>query len=147
MTNKANAFAGRDSGSQGRILVVSDEPNIRRALRIALVASGYEVTDTGTAEVPLKLRAPTEPDLVLLDNDISDNTGMETCRQIRNSCGAAIIVMGGGNLEETRARAFQAGADDHIGKPFGFPKIMAFIRANMVRGRTLSLVQAGTSLH
>ena len=114
--------------SEGSILIVSNELSVSRALRIALTAKGYKVTNARTVTEAVELGESGRHDLVLLDNDSSSATA---CREIRACSDAPIIVIGSDNSEEKRTHAILAGADDYVPKPFGVAEIFAGVRANM----------------
>ncbi|MCW3843111.1 response regulator [Micromonospora yasonensis] len=112
-----------------RILVVDDEPQILRALRINLRARGYdvEVTDSGTAA--LKAAAGHPPDLVVLDLGLPDLDGVDVIRGLRGWTGVPIIVLSGRAGSADKVAALDAGADDYVTKPFGVDELLARIRA------------------
>jgi len=117
----------------GRILVIDDDPQIRRAMRTSLTARGYEVGDARTGEEGLdKLRSETY-DLVLLDMNMPGIGGIETCRMIRSSSEIAIIMLTVSNTEKDKVDALDAGADDYVTKPFSMPELLARIRATLRR--------------
>lgn len=119
--------------SEGRILVVDDDPHIRRMLKTALAARGYEVGDSRSEEEALdKLRLETY-DLVLLDVNMPGAGGIETCRLIRSSSEIAIIMLTVRNSEKDKVEALDAGADDYVTKPFSTPELLARIRATLRR--------------
>ena len=119
--------------SSGRILVVDDDPQIRRAMRATLTARGYEVADARTGEEALEeLRSGTY-DLALLDMNMPGMGGMETCRLIRSASEIAIIMLTVSNSEKDEVDALDAGADDYITKPFSTPELLARIRATLRR--------------
>lgn len=119
--------------SAGRILVVDDDPQIRRAMRATLSSKGYEVGDVRTGEEALdKLRAEAY-DLVLLDMNMPGMGGMETCRLIRAGSDIAIIMLTITNTEKDKVGALDAGADDYVTKPFSMPELLARIRASLRR--------------
>jgi two-component system KDP operon response regulator KdpE len=119
--------------SAGRILVVDDDPQIRRAMRTTLTARGYEVADARTGEEALDdLRSGTY-DLALLDMNMSGMGGIETCRRIRSASDLAIIMLTVSNSEKDKVEALDAGADDYITKPFSTPELLARIRATLRR--------------
>lgn len=126
--------------TSGRILVVDDEPQIRRVLRTSLSAHGYEVHDAKTGEEALGALRDQRFDLVLLDMNMLGMGGLETCREIRNTSEVAIIMLTVRGTEQDKVAALDAGADDYITKPFGMPELMARIRAAL---RRLSVLQAG----
>lgn len=126
--------------SNGRILVVDDEPQIRRVLRVSLTAQGYEVFDAKTGEEALESIRAQRFDLVLLDVNMPGMGGLETCREIRKTSEVAIIMLTVRNSELDKVAALDAGADDYITKPFGTPELMARIRAAL---RRLPVLQSG----
>jgi two-component system, OmpR family, KDP operon response regulator KdpE len=119
--------------SGGRILVVDDDPQIRRAMKAALTARGYEASDARTGDEALeKLRSETF-DLILLDVNMPGSSGMEICRVIRSSSDIAIIMLTVNNSEKSKVEALDAGADDYVTKPFSTPELLARIRATLRR--------------
>ncbi|MFI2714300.1 response regulator [Micromonospora sp. NPDC018662] len=124
-----------------RILVVDDEPQILRALRINLRARGYdiEVADTGAAA--LKAAASHPPDLVVLDLGLPDIDGIDVIRGLRGWTGVPIIVLSGRAGSEDKVAALDAGADDYVTKPFGVDELLARIRA-VTRRLTVSAAGA-----
>lgn len=119
--------------STGRILVVDDEPQIRRVLRTTLSAQGYEVFDAKTGEDALLAIRDQRFDLVLLDMNMPGMGGLAACREIRSGSDAAIIMLTVRNSEQDKVTALDAGADDYITKPFGIPELLARIRAALRR--------------
>lgn len=119
--------------SAGRILVVDDEPQIRRVLRTTLSAQGYEVFDGRTGEEALLAIREQRFDLVLLDMNMPGMGGLAACREIRAGSDAAIIMLTVRNSEQDKVAALDAGADDYITKPFGIPELSARIRAALRR--------------
>ena len=124
--------------SAGRILVVDDEPQIRRVLRTTLAAQGYEVFDVKTGEDALLAIREQRFDVVLLDVNMPGLGGLATCREIRSGSDVAIIMLTVRNSEQDKVVALDAGADDYITKPFGMPELLARIRAAL---RRLAVVQ------
>jgi two-component system KDP operon response regulator KdpE len=119
--------------SAGRILVVDDDPQIRRAMRTTLTGRGYEVADARTGEEALEALRSGNYDLVLLDMNMPGMGGIETCRLIRSSSEVAIIMLTVSNSEKDKVEALDAGADDYITKPFSTPELLARIRATLRR--------------
>lgn len=119
--------------SAAKILVVDDEPQIRRTLRAALVPHGYEVADARSGEEALEQLRQDKPDLVLLDMNLPGLSGLATCREIREHSDVAIIVLTVRDSERDKVQALDAGADDYITKPFGMPELLARIRAALRR--------------
>jgi len=119
--------------SLGRVLVVDDEPQIRRVLRSTLAARGYEVQDAPTGEDALTSLRQGRFDLVLLDVNMPGMGGLEACREIRAGSAAAIIMLTVSDSEQDKVAALDAGADDYVTKPFGTPELLARIRAALRR--------------
>ena len=119
--------------SMGRVLVVDDEPQIRRVLRSTLAARGYEVQDAPTGEDALNSLRQSRFDLVLLDVNMPGMGGIEACREIRAGSAAAIIMLTVSDSEADKVAALDAGADDYVTKPFGMPELLARIRAALRR--------------
>ena len=119
--------------SAGRILVIDDDPQIRRAMKATLTSRGYEVSDSRDGEEALeKLRSETY-DLVLLDMNMPGMGGIETCGLIRSSSDIAIIMLTVNNTEKDKVDALDAGADDYVTKPFSMRELLARIRATLRR--------------
>jgi len=119
--------------SAGRILVIDDEPQIRRIMRTTLITAGYEVDDTRTAEEGLVKVREFRPDLVLLDINMPGMGGLAACREIRADPNVAIIMLTVHNTETAKVEALDAGADDFVTKPFSTPELLARIRAALRR--------------
>ena len=119
--------------SAGRILVVDDEPQIRRIMRTTLTGAGYEVDDAKTGEEALEKLRDYHPDLVLLDMNMPGMGGLAACREIRAGAGVAIIMLTVRNIEADKVEALDAGADDFVTKPFSTPELLARIRAALRR--------------
>lgn len=119
--------------SSGRLLVVDDEPQIRRVLRAALSTQGYEVDDASSGAEALERLRASHFDLVLLDFNMPGLGGLETCRAIRAGSDVAVIMLTVRNTEADTIEALDSGADDYVGKPFSMPELMARIRAVLRR--------------
>jgi len=119
--------------SAGRVLVIDDDPQIRRAMRATLTARDYQVTDARTGEEGLEKLRSAAFDLVLLDMNMPGMGGLETCRLIRSSSEVAIIMLTVSNTEKDKIGALDAGADDYVTKPFSMPELLARIRATLRR--------------
>jgi two-component system KDP operon response regulator KdpE len=119
--------------TSGRILIVDDEPQIRRVMRTALTANQYEPYEARTGEEALEVLREFNPDLVLLDMNMPGMGGMSACREIRAVSDVAIIVLSVRDTERDKISALDAGADDYITKPFSVNELMARIRANLRR--------------
>jgi len=119
-----------------RVLVVDDEPHIRRALAITLRARDYEVVLAGNGAGALSAAAATPPDLVVLDLGLPDLDGVEVIRGLRGWTDAPIIVLSGRTGAHDKVEALDAGADDYVTKPFGMDELLARLRAAHRRGGT-----------
>jgi two-component system KDP operon response regulator KdpE len=119
--------------SAGRILVVDDEPQIRRIMRTTLIGAGYEVDDATTGEEALQKVREYRPDLVLLDINMPGMGGVAACKAIRSDTNVAIIMLTVRNTEKDKVEALDAGADDFVVKPFSTPELLARIRAALRR--------------
>jgi two-component system KDP operon response regulator KdpE len=115
------------------ILVVDDEPQIRRVLRSTLSSQGYVITDAKTGEEAVESVRKNKPDLVLLDVNMPGMGGIEACREIRRASEAPIIMLTVRNAEKDKVLALDAGADDYVVKPFGIEELLARIRAALRR--------------
>jgi two-component system KDP operon response regulator KdpE len=116
-----------------RVLVVDDEPQIRRALRTSLEAHGYEVATAGTGEEGILAAAETAPDLVLLDLGLPDLDGTEVIERVRSFSDVPVIVLSVRDRQADKVAALDAGADDYVTKPFGVEELLARLRAALRR--------------
>jgi two-component system KDP operon response regulator KdpE len=114
--------------SEGRILVVDDEPQIQRFLKPALVAAGYEPLLAGTAHDAERLVATAAPELMILDLGLPDKDGKEVIRDLRTWSSLPIIVLSARDREAEKIEALDLGADDYVEKPFGIGELIARIR-------------------
>ncbi len=122
--------------SAGHILVVDDDPQIRRVMRTTLTAHGYDVADARAGEEALERLRSENYDLVLLDMNMPGKGGLGTCRAIRSGRSGfdlAIIMLTVRNTEKDKVEALNAGADDYVTKPFNTPELLARIRAALRR--------------
>ena len=119
--------------SAARILVVDDEPQIRRIMRTTLTTAGYEVEEAKTGQEALTKLREYRPDLVLLDINMPGMSGLATCRELRADPNVAIIMLTVLNTEAAKVEALDAGADDFVIKPFSTPELLARIRAVLRR--------------
>jgi two-component system, OmpR family, KDP operon response regulator KdpE len=118
-----------------RILLVEDDPHIRRFLRATLVTQGYALLEVETGEEGLALAAAQVPDLILLDLGLPDMDGKEVIRRLREWSEIPIIVLTARGQEREKVASLDAGADDYLTKPFGVGELLARIRAAMRRVR------------
>ncbi len=117
----------------GKILVVDDEPQIRRVMRTTLSKHGYEVVDARSGKEALARLREELPDLVLLDLNLPGIGGLEACRTIRAGSEIPIIVLSVRSSEKDKVLALDAGADDYVTKPFSVEELLARIRAALRR--------------
>jgi two-component system KDP operon response regulator KdpE len=112
-----------------KVLVVDDEPPIRKLLRLGLSTQGYDILDAPSGKVALELIAQ-KPDLIILDLGLPDVDGLELLRQMRQrNEGVPIVVLSSRGEEAAKVRALDLGADDYVTKPFGMDELLARIRA------------------
>jgi len=116
-----------------RVLVVDDEPQILRAMRINLRARGYEVDTAATGKQALEMAARHPPDLVILDLGLPDVDGVEVIGGLRGWSTAPIIVLSGRAESTDKVEALDAGADDYVTKPFGVDELLARVRTAVRR--------------
>jgi two-component system, OmpR family, KDP operon response regulator KdpE len=119
--------------SASTILVVDDEPQIRRVMLTTLTSHGYSVIEAASGEEALGKIRTERPDLILLDVNMPGISGLETCAEIRTSSDVPIIMLTIRNSERDKVEALDAGADDYVVKPFGVQELMARIRAALRR--------------
>lgn len=112
-----------------RVLVVDDEPQLRRVLRPALAACGYEVIEAETGSEALRAIATSAPDVVLLDLGLPDMDGKETLVRARAFSQIPILILSARDREAEKIAALDAGADDYVEKPFSIGELMARLRA------------------
>ena len=122
--------------SKVRVLVVDDEPQILRALRINLSVRGYEVSTASTGAGALKAAAENPPDVVVLDLGLPDMDGIEVLAGLRGWLSAPVIVLSARIDSSDKVQALDAGADDYVTKPFGMDEFMARLRAAVRRAAT-----------
>jgi len=119
--------------SSAVVLVVDDEPQIRRVLRTTLASHGYTVLEAKDGPEALERMRSGRPGLILLDVNLPGPSGLEICRELRASSDAPIIMLTVRNSERDKVQALDAGADDYVVKPFGIEELMARIRASLRR--------------
>jgi two-component system KDP operon response regulator KdpE len=119
--------------SFGKILVVDDDPQIRRVMKATLVGHSYEVIEARTGEEALERLPHDMPNLVLLDMNMPGMGGLETCRAIRAGSDIPVLILSVRNTEKDKVAALDAGADDYVTKPFGIEELLARIRAALRR--------------
>jgi two-component system, OmpR family, KDP operon response regulator KdpE len=115
------------------ILVVDDEPQIRRVLRATLSSNGYEVIEAQSGQEAIEMVVTERPELILLDVNMPGMNGLEACNKIRMSFDGPIIMVTVRNTERDKIAALDAGADDYVVKPFAIGELLARIRAALRR--------------
>jgi len=119
---------------KSRLLIVGDEPALRKALRTSLSASGFDVSEARNGEEALATLARAPVDIVLLDISMPGMTGFEVCRRIRELSGhMGIIMVTVRDSEDDKVRALEAGADDFITKPYRLREMIARLHAMLRR--------------
>ena len=124
-----------------RILVVEDEPHIRRFVRMTLESQGHEVHEAATLQRGLIEAGSRRPDLAIVDLGLPDGDGVDLIRDLRTWSTAAVIVLSARSGESDKVTALDAGADDYLVKPFGAAELLARVRAQL-RRQTLSPASA-----
>jgi two-component system KDP operon response regulator KdpE len=119
--------------SSARILIVDDDPQIRRVMRTTLIAQGYEAADAKSGEEAIEKFRENKYDLILLDMNMGGMDGIETCREIRSGSDVGIVMLTVRDEEKDKIAALDAGADDYVTKPFSAPELMARVRAALRR--------------
>jgi two-component system, OmpR family, KDP operon response regulator KdpE len=115
--------------STAKILVVDDEPQMRRALRTSLNAHGYEVVEAQSGEEAVRKLDAEVCDFILLDMNLPGRDGLATCRTIRAGSEVPIIIVSVRSSERDKVAVLKAGADDYVTKPFGVPELLARVEA------------------
>jgi DNA-binding response OmpR family regulator len=117
----------------GKVLVVDDEPQIRRFLRLGLEGHGYAVLEAATGEAALRLAVTQPPDLVVLDLGLPDRDGFEVLGALREWSRVPVFVLSVRSREVEKVRAFDLGADDYVVKPFSVRELLARVEAVLRR--------------
>jgi two-component system KDP operon response regulator KdpE len=118
-------------------VVIEDEPQIRRFVRSALEAQGWQVHEAGTLREGLAEAGTRKPDLLVLDLGLPDGDGADLIRDVRSWSQVPIVVLSARSDESDKIAALDAGADDYLTKPFGVGELMARVRANLRRPRAV----------
>ena len=121
------------TSNEQRVLVVDDEPQIVRALKVILRGAGYVTQQAETKREALDAVSVRPPDAMVLDLILPDGSGVEVCEEVRRWSGLPIIVLSAVGDEREKVRALDAGADDYITKPFGTDELLARLRAALRR--------------
>ncbi|MDF9806146.1 two-component system KDP operon response regulator KdpE [Streptomyces sp. HB372] len=120
---------GESAQPMPRVLVVEDDVQLVRALKINLQARSYEVEEASDAGSALRLAATCKPDVIVLDLGLPDMDGVELIRMIRGWSRVPILVLSARHMSEDKVRALDAGADDYVTKPFSMDELLARLRA------------------
>lgn len=120
------------------VVIIEDEPQIRRFVRAALEAEGWLVHEADTAKKGLIEAGTRKPDLLVLDLGLPDSDGLNLIRDVRGWSAVPIIVLSARSGETDKIAALDAGADDYLTKPFGVGELLARLRANLRRPRAAS---------
>jgi two-component system KDP operon response regulator KdpE len=123
--------------SAGKILVIDDEPQIRRVMKVILTGEKYEVVEARSGQSALLKFREFLPDLVLLDLNMPGMGGLETCRALREISDVPIIILTVRREEAEKVALLDAGADDYVTKPFGKKEVLARLRAALRRSPAL----------
>jgi two-component system KDP operon response regulator KdpE len=121
------------SDARAQVLVVDDEPQIRKFLRLGLEDSGFAVLEAANGEAALRVAVAVQPELVVLDLGLPDREGFEVLERLREWSRVPVIVLSVRSREGEKVRAFDLGADDYVVKPFGMPELLARVRAALRR--------------
>jgi len=124
--------------TQAVVILIEDEIQIRRFVRAALEAEGWQVFEADTARRGLADAGTRKPDLLIVDLGLPDGDGFDLIRDVRGWSNVPIIVLSARTNEADKIAALDAGADDYLTKPFGLGELMARVRANLRRPRTVS---------
>jgi two-component system KDP operon response regulator KdpE len=120
----------------GRVLIVDDEPQIRRTLELNLAARGFAVEQATSGEMAIELATRRHPDLVILDLGLPHMDGIDVVRSLRSWSRVPILVLSARDNETAKVAALEAGADDYVTKPFGMNELVARVRAALRRSAT-----------
>ena len=125
------------------ILVVDDEPQIRRVVRNALTPENARVIEAATGREAIDLAAAERPALIVLDLGLPDTQGIDVCREIRSWSDAPIIVLSARHSDQEKVALLDAGADDYLTKPFSPSELQARMRAQLRRSRLAPAAGSG----
>jgi two-component system KDP operon response regulator KdpE len=117
------------SAAAAKVLVIDDEPQIRKFLRIGLESQGYDIVSAADAHEGIARCADSAPDLVILDLGLPDRDGMEVIAEVRGWSRVPILVLSVRSGEEEKVAALDLGATDFVTKPFGMAELLARVRA------------------
>jgi two-component system KDP operon response regulator KdpE len=124
------------------VLVIDDEPQIRRAVRRALAALPAETLEASTGAVGVDIAATARPDAIILDLGLPDMSGLAVCEEIRRWSRVPLLVLSARHTEPEKVALLNAGADDYVTKPFGLDELAARVRAQLRRAQSEGSVWA-----
>jgi two-component system, OmpR family, KDP operon response regulator KdpE len=128
------------------ILIIDDEPQIRRAVRNALSDDDVRVVEAATGSAGLDIAAAERPSLVILDLGLPDVSGLDVCRQLRSWSSAPVIVLSARHSDQEKVALLDAGADDYMTKPFSTVELQARVRAQLRRSRQTPVTGADETI-
>jgi two-component system KDP operon response regulator KdpE len=123
--------------SSATVLIVDDEPQIRRVLLTILTSQGYSVIEAKSGDEALEKIRSEHTDLILLDVNMPGRSGIETCREIREAGDIPVIILSVRDAERDKVQALDSGANDYVVKPFGADELLARVRATLRRSAPL----------
>jgi len=129
-----------------RILVIDDEPEIRRLLKVALTAHGYKVLEAETGQEGISRAAIDHPDIIILDLGLPDMDGLEVVKAVREWSSVPIIILSVREQDDQKVTTLDSGANDYVTKPFSMNELTARIRSalrTLVPGESLPVIKAG----
>ncbi len=129
------------------LLIIDDEPQIRRALKRALGTDGVRVLEAATGRDGLDRAATERPDLIILDLGLPDLSGTEVCRELRGWTKAPILVLSARHSDDEKAALLDSGADDYVTKPFSTVELQARVRALLRRAQPAGEDGSGVIAH
>ena len=133
------------TGDAPLILVIEDEPPIRRFLRASLIGEGYRLAEAETGEQGLQMAAAQPPDLIILDLGLPDIDGLQVIQTLRSWSQMPIIILSARDQEKDKVLALDQGADDYLSKPFGMDELLARIRVALRHQARLHDPSAGAT--
>jgi len=136
--NQSSPSAADDAGTPGPVIIlIEDEPEIRRFLRATLGSHGYRLFEAITAQEGLQAAETRQPDLIILDLGLPDLDGLEVIRRLREWTQVPILVLSARGQEADKVAALDAGADDYVSKPFGVGELLARMRVSLRRAEQI----------
>jgi two-component system KDP operon response regulator KdpE len=124
------------------VVVIEDDPQIRRFLRTGLHAHGFEIHEAETGKSGLTVAATRKPDLIILDLGLPDMDGVDVIKKLREWTSRPVIILSARNMETDKVAALDAGADDYLTKPFGLDELLARLRVALRHAAQPGLVDA-----